>query len=256
MPLSTQQIKFIKALMQKKQRQENKLFVAEGPKVVGDFMRQRFPIQSLYATATYISENENLLKTQTFPVTEISEKELDRISTLTTPNKVLALCHIPEYEINEQEILNRWSLALDGINDPGNMGTIIRMAHWFNIRYAFCSPDCVEAYNPKTVQAAMGSLAAVKVIYTPMDALLNRMAGKIPIFGTFLNGQNCYDVDAGKNGLLVFGSETHGISPKVASCIDRRISIPPAEGQIPPDSLNAAVSCGIILAEWHRRNRL
>lgn len=256
MPLSAQQIKFIKALSQKKNRQQLKLFVAEGPKVVNDFISRGFPLDTLYATANYISENKGLLNENSVQIIEISEKELTRISTLSTPNKVLALCRIPEYRMEEKYVLSHWSLVLDGINDPGNMGTIIRLAHWFNIGYIFCSPDCVEAYNPKTVQAAMGSLAAVKVVYTDLPSFLQQFAGRMPVLGTYMNGESVYTLNTGSKGLIVMGSEAHGISTAIEPYITQKTGIPAPVVHNHPDSLNVAVSTGIVLSEIFRKGAL
>ena len=254
--LSTNKIKLINALKLKKGRTENNLFIAEGPKVVSDLMVNNYNIVELYATVPFIESYNNLLSEKRIDITEISEKELGRISGLKTPNQVLAVCKIKEHCPDLKEILSHWSFVLDGVNDPGNMGTIIRIAHWFNIRNIICASETVDIYNPKTVQSTMGSLAFVKTIYTDLKPFLKSLGTDFPLLGTFMSGQSIYDADLDKKGIIVFGSESHGISKEVSTLLNHRISIPSTNITSCPDSLNVAVSAGIISAELLRKGLL
>ncbi len=254
--LSSNKIKLINALKLKKGRAENKLFIAEGPKVVTDLIVNNYDIMDLYATTPFLESYNDLLSEKRINITEVSEKELDRISGLTTANQVLAVCRIREHTIDFKEILSHWSFVLDGVNDPGNLGTIIRMAHWFNIKNIICSPETVDVYNPKTVQSTMGSLAFVKTTYTDLAPFLKLLGKDLPVFGTFMSGQSIYDADFGKCGVIVFGSESHGISKEVTQLLSQRISIPSTNKTSCPDSLNVAVSAGIIAAELLRKGLL
>lgn len=254
--LSSNKIKFINALKIKKNRAENGLFIAEGPKVVSDLISNQYPVSELFATSAYIENNQVLLSEKKITLTEITEKELGRISALTTPNQVLALCKIKEHTLDLKELLSQWSFVLDGINDPGNLGTIIRIAHWFSIKNIICSQDTVDVYNSKTVQSTMGSLAFVKVIYTDLATFLNQVDTKVPVLGTFMKSKSIYDVDLKKQGLIVFGSESHGISKEIEKNISLKVSIPSTHCASHPDSLNVAVSAGIIAAELQRKDLL
>jgi len=254
--ITSSKIKFINTLKLKKHRIENGLFIAEGTKVVNDLIINNYDITELYATTAFIENHITVLSDKNILVHEVSEKELNRISALTTPNQVLAVCKMKDHEIDIKEILNRWSFVLDEINDPGNLGTIIRIAHWFNIKYIICSPGTVDVYNPKTVQSTMGSLAFVKIVYTDLPSFLKKLDNKIPILGAFMNGKNIYDVNLGKSGIVIFGSESHGISNEVRKSVSISVSIPSANKASCPDSLNVAVSTGIIAAELLRKGLL
>jgi len=254
--ITAAKIKFVNALKLKKHRVENGLFIAEGTKVISGLIANNYDIAELYATSAFIETYNNLLSGKKIDITEITEKELGRISGLTTPNQVLGVCKTREYKIDLKEILNRWTFVLDGVNDPGNLGTIIRIAHWFNISNIICSHGMVDVYNPKTVQSTMGSLAFVKTIYTDLPPFLLQLGKKIPVLGTFMTGKNMYDVDLDKRGLVVFGSESHGISKEVAQYVSLKVSIPSTLKTSCPDSLNVAVSAGIISAELLRKGLL
>ena len=251
--LSTTKIKFVNALKLKKNRIDNGLFIAEGPKVVNDLIANNYEVIELFATTSYIVSCNKILAEKKTEVSEITEKELGRMSGLTTPNQVLAVCKIKEHNIDLNEILNHWSFVLDGVNDPGNLGTIIRIAHWFNIKNVICSQGTVDVYNSKTVQSTMGSLAYVKTIYTDLSPFLNQFDKEYPVLGTFMTGKSIYDADLDEKGLIVFGSESHGISDGVKQYVNLKVSIPCADKTSCPDSLNVAVSAGIISAELLRK---
>ncbi len=253
--INNTQIKFIKSLHQKKNRFENKVFIAEGIKIVNDLIENNFAIKELYATPSYLKTFHKLLEKKTYTVYEINEKTLSRISTLSSPNQVLAICKMIEYDLNLIDIKEKWHIVLDNINDPGNMGTIIRTAHWFGIDTIICSKDSVDVYNPKVVQSTMGSLAAVKIIYTDLRFFLSQINDKHSIWGSMLEGENFLKQRYPKSGLIIFGSESHGINKNLHAFIHYKISIG-SNSIRKPDSLNVSVSAGIILSELFRQKSL
>ncbi len=234
------QIKFIKSLQLKKYRDLHGMFTAEGTKTVREFLNSRFSTEGLYAT------NPELLDIQEAPVTLITESELKKLSYLKTPNKVIGIFHIPE---QRQPVFDHWTLALDGIRDPGNLGTIIRLCDWFGIDQVICSPDCVDCYNPKVVQASMGSLARVHVIYTELNSVLT--SSGLPLYGAFMTGSNVTKVHLPQAGVLVMGSEGSGISEAISRILHERISIP-RYGEEVTESLNVATATAILLHELRR----
>ena len=186
MALSKNRIKYIHSLEQKKNRKADKVFLAEGPKLVGDLLGH-FPCQFLLATSEWLSRNRPL--STVTDVTEVSEEELSRASLLKTPQQVLAVFRQPDEETDISVISHSLCLALDDVQDPGNLGTIVRLADWFGIEHIFCSPNTVDIYNPKTVQATMGGIARVRLHYTPLPEFI-RSLKDIPVYGTFLDGEN------------------------------------------------------------------
>ena len=240
--ISKNQIKLIRSLKQNKFRKEHALFVAEGPKIVGEFPGSTMKVDTIFALEDWIIENEEKFKYQKAAMVKVSAKELSQISNLSTPNQVLALCRIPDRDpddIPEDEDL---ILALDGIRDPGNLGTIIRTADWFGVKHLICSDDCVDVFNPKVVQSTMGSISRVKVYYTDLAEYLYN-AGT-DIYATVMDGQSIFDSSPGK-GIYVIGNESNGIRPEVLRHATEKISIP-ASGKA--ESLNAAVATGVVLA--------
>ena len=245
MTLSKNRIKYIRSLEQKKNRKADKVFLAEGPKLVGDLLGH-FSCQFLLATSEWLSRNQPLSVTD---VTEVSEEELSRASLLKTPQQVLAVFRQPDEETDVSVISRSLCLALDDVQDPGNLGTIIRLADWFGIEHIFCSPNTVDIYNPKTVQATMGGIARVRLHYTPLK--------DIPVYGTFLDGENMYGQSLSKNGLIVMGNEGNGIGKEVKSLINRKLYIPnyPASRES-AESLNVAIATAVVCAEFRRQAAL
>jgi len=233
--------KYIQSLGQKKHRDEEGLFVAEGPKLVAELLgTSRENIQELYAVKEWIKENSHWIK---IPVTEVSESELEKISQLKTPNQVLAV--LKKFETGESiTTKGKISLVLDTIQDPGNMGTIIRIADWFGVEQIICSEDCADIYNPKVIQATMGSIGRVKVFYTDLNKWLNLQKG-IAIYAALLEGKDVRKVGVLKEGLIIIGNESKGISDNVLNFVNEKITIP-QKGKA--ESLNAAVATGIILS--------
>ncbi len=252
--ISKSRIKLIRSLEMKKKRQETGLFVAEGPKLVGDLWPH---FECVYAAATdaWLRRHGAEERRRTTEYDTVTEEELRRTSLLKNPQEVVALFRIPEPgELPAGEPARRLCLALDDVQDPGNLGTILRLADWFGIETVFCSPGCADVYNPKTVQATMGALARVRVYCHPLPDLLRRLPADVPVYGTFLDGQSLYAQPLEQRGVIVMGNEGRGISAEVAQAVTRRLHIP----NFPPqrattESLNVAVATAIICAEFRRR---
>lgn len=239
--LSKQKIKDIQTLGQKKFRQQERLFIAEGPKLVKElFEADPSIVKEVFAVKEWIGDNEKIARKTT--VTEISETELERISQLTTPNKVLAI--VRQFDEDDEIIIKgKITLALDGIQDPGNLGTIIRTAEWFGVNQVVCSNDSAEVYNPKVVQATMGSIARVKVFYTDLHEWLVEQKD-ISIYATILEGEDVTTIKKIKEGIIIFGNESKGISPGILQLATVKLTIP-KKGKA--ESLNAAVAAGVVL---------
>ncbi len=236
-----QRIKDIQSLGQKKFRQQEKLFIAEGPKLVKEILEtDSSMVDEVFALKEWIIDNLAIAgKTK---ITEITETELERISQLTTPNKVLAVVRQFD-EDNEIIVKGKIVLALDGIQDPGNLGTIIRIADWFGVEQIVCSNDSAEVYNPKVVQATMGSIARVKVFYTDLKEWLTEQKD-VSIYATTLEGQDVTAVKKISEGIIIFGNESKGISSDILQLANVKLSIP-KKGKA--ESLNAAVAAGVVL---------
>lgn len=235
--LSKNQIKNITRLKQKKYRQQEGLFIAEGGKVIKEFLSSTFKLVDLFTTETFNVENESI----------ISEADLKKISCLTTPNTALAIFKMPDAKALKNEGL---ILALDDIRDPGNLGTIIRLCDWFGIKQLVCSHKTVDCYNPKVVQATMGSLTRVKIVYTDLSAYLKEI--NLPVFGAFMDGKNVYQTNLPKAGVLVLGNEANGISSIIETCVTDKISIPRFGDLQATESLNVATAGAILLSEFRR----
>lgn len=240
--LSKAQNKHIRSLTQQKFRSEYRLFVAEGVKVANEWLQSANPVQMIVATDLWAAANTDLLSRHPEATLHVvTEAELATLSTLQTPNQVLLV--VPYPEAKSVPILNEWYLALDDIQDPGNMGTIIRIADWFGINHIICSPGCVDVYNPKVVQSAMGGHLRVAVYEADLTVVLPTLP--LPRFAATLGGSNVYDVGTHSSGILIIGNESKGISGNVAAMATRQITIPRKGGA---ESLNAAVSAGILCA--------
>jgi len=254
--LSKSRISLIRSLRHKKFRISHGLFVAEGEKTVKDLIstspdKNTFRIDSIYATSGWSDKNKNV-RIAGVDITEVTDDELKRISSLTTPNKVLAVVRIPHFEYDMSLIKNDLTLVLDDIQDPGNLGTIIRIAHWYGIKQIFCSENSTDVFNPKTIQSAMGSLWSVKLFYTELAAFLKYYyeSTDLPVIGTFLKGQSIYNRQPELKGLIVLGNEARGISEKLEPYIRTRVTIPAYNENSRPDSINVAMSAAIICSEF------
>ncbi|MGE5106983.1 MAG: TrmH family RNA methyltransferase [Sphingobacteriales bacterium] len=243
--LSKTQVKYIQSLSHKKFRDEEGVFIAEGPKIVAEILKEKpSAVRYIYAVKNWHETNENLVKNiGTESLNEVSEKELEKISSLNTPNQVFAIIKkLPAKQNIDCKI--QLVIALDEIQDPGNLGTIIRIADWFGIKHIICSKDCADVYNSKVVQSTMGSIIRVNVMYTDLEDFLNKQKG-IEIMAAALEGIPVQKIKEGKNGVLLIGNESKGISKELLSFASTKITIP----QIgKAESLNAAVATGIILS--------
>ena len=247
--LSKNQIKRIQSLARKKGRREEGCFIAEGNKLVEDTLSV-FECDLILATPSWIVSHahESLSKIQ-----EVDEQEMSKVSQLVTPPDVLAVYRIPEYHLNIETLKKELVLALDTVQDPGNLGTIVRLADWFGIRHIVCSPDTADLYNPKVVQATMGALARVKVYYRSLPDFLSQVDSSV-VYGTFLDGEDIFNTSLTKSGVIVMGNEGNGISVKLEPYIGKRLYIPNYPvGQPTSESLNVAVAAAITCAEFRRR---
>ena len=248
--LSKNKIKQITSLSQKKYRDESGLFVAEGTKLIID-LSSSFHCSTLVATSGWIKENGKINADE---VIEVEADELKKISNQKTPQGVLAVFQKPEHDWKQDDLHQKLSLALDDVQDPGNLGTIIRIADWFGITDIFCSEHCADAFSPKTVQATMGALSRVRVHTVNLQDFLKFCSGKLPVYGTFMNGENIYDKTLTTNGIIVMGNEGNGISSEIEKLVTKRLLIPnfPA-GQVTSESLNVGVATALVCAEFRRR---
>jgi TrmH family RNA methyltransferase len=241
MSISKNQLKLITSLSQKKYRQKHHLFIAEGVKVVNELLNSSLEVEILFCAddfKTAISEDK---------ITRISELELKKISSLKSPNKVLGIFKIPE----EKQLENTGLiLALDAINDPGNLGTIIRLCDWFGISQLICSKDTVDCYNQKVVQASMGSLTRISIHYTDLEDYVSTT--NLPTFIADMDGENIYKTILPKEGIIILGNEANGVSKEVKKQIQRTISIPRFGKTQETESLNVATAAAILLSEFKR----
>lgn len=252
-------MKFINSLRQKKNRHKHGLFIIEGEKMVDELLESRMSVHSLYATAEWFRKYSLIPDKQklpeNFPVYEINNSELARISGLSQPNKVLAIVSVPVFDPKIGGQGDKLILVLDNISDPGNLGTLIRSADWFGIEDIVCSNNSAEFTNPKVVQSTMGSVLRVKVHYKNLPEFLSspEITG-MPVIGAFLEGPAIYSQQLPDSGLIVLGNESAGITPETEKYITQRISIPSFHhGKHTAESLNIAVAGSIILSEFKRR---
>jgi len=254
--LSKNKTKFINSIKKKKYRELYHCFFAEGEKLVDELLRSKIQITDILSTSEWLEKNKQNIPSE-IEISEITDAELKKISSLSTPNKVLAIAKQPELCYKNYEIQNDLSIVLDNINDPGNLGTIIRIADWFGIKNIFCSKESVDSYNPKVVQASMGALYRVKIHYVDLDLFLPQFSEieNFKIFGTFLEGENIYNVKLCNNGFIIMGSESHGISDYIKPHVNKKLFIPNFPGDIKTsESLNISVATAIICSEFRRRS--
>ncbi len=247
------EISFIRSLSSRKERYAAGVFVAEGEKLVKELLASSFTVRRVYLCGDGIQLPQQV----TVPSERITSREMERISLLKTPSDILAVVEMPDYGSTETFLPEDWVLALDDVQDPGNMGTIIRLADWFGIRDIFCSKATVDCFNPKVVQATMGAIVRVRVHYVPLPKFLQRMLSEgIPVYGTFLEGENIYDAELPAKGILVMGNEGQGISTLVEQQTTRKLFIPsyPTNTET-SESLNVAIATAVATAEIRRRLR-
>lgn len=237
--LSKNQIKLITRLKQKKYRQQDGLFIVEGIKTIKELLQSHFKLHALYTTESFNFDAKDEIL--------ISETDLKRISFLATPNKALAIFEIPEFKSIQN---NGLILVLDAIRDPGNLGTIIRLCDWFGITDLVCSKETVDCFNPKVVQATMGSITRVNITYLNLIPFLEKT--NLPVFGAFMEGENVYKKQLPEEGILVMGNEANGVSKEVEALISEKISIPRFGNIQETESLNVATAAAILLSEFKR----
>tara|TARA_B110000879_G_scaffold137981_1_gene180000 strand:+ start:95 stop:814 length:720 start_codon:yes stop_codon:yes gene_type:complete len=239
MSLSKNHLKLIISLSQKKYRHKYKLFIVEGIKVVQEFLNSSYELEILFSTESSFSYLDSFI--------EVSEQELKKISSLKTPNKVIALFKIP---VQKNSSSSGLIVALDAINDPGNLGTIIRLCDWFGIDQLLCSKETVDCYNTKVVQSSMGSLTRVAISYVDLKEYLTSVS--IPVFIADMDGDNIYEMKPPTSAVLVMGNEANGISNSIKQIVSTKISIPRYGNSQLTESLNVATATAILLSEFRR----
>ncbi len=247
-------IKFIQSLKQTKSRKENKMFLVEGNKLVDELLSSNFKVENILVTDLWLEKFPEMAGRLPF-YGIISQKQMEQISCMVTAPGILATAHTPYYNISPSDAENEFIIALDGINDPGNLGTIIRTADWFGIKKIVCSRDCADAWQAKTIQSTMGSIFRIEIMETDLKGFLTEInstdvASRVPtpIYGALMEGENIFTKKIEKkNGVIIIGSESHGIRQDVLPLVTSPIHIPRAKGS-KTESLNASVAAAIILA--------
>jgi RNA methyltransferase, TrmH family len=251
--ISKNKIKFLQSLSRKKARDESGLFIAEGEKLISELINSGFKFELLVARNDRIDKYTNIKCEKII----VSDDELKKISLLSTPSSVIAVCVQRFNLLNDVLQKDDLTLVLDDIQDPGNFGTIIRLASWFGIDEIICSENTVECYNPKVIQATMGAIAHVNIKYTNLKHFLENSSkkGRI-VYGTFMEGENIYKTNLVENGIIVFGNEGKGISQEIKEIIAHKISIPSFQANHPTvESLNVSIAASIVCSEFRRRKK-
>ncbi|MBO5686933.1 MAG: RNA methyltransferase [Alistipes sp.] len=241
------EIQFVRSLSDKRVRDAERLFIAEGDKLIAEILQSGWRVRNLYALEGHFDGHAE----------RVSEKEMERISQLKTASTSLAVVEQPRHKSVKSAPAGALSLALDGVQNPGNLGTIIRLADWFGVEDIFCSEDTADCFNPKVVQATMGAILRVRVHYLPLaDFLRHTRESGVEVYGTMLDGDNIYDTELASSGVIVMGNEGRGVSAECAASFSQRLLIPAysAAGQ-GSESLNVAMATGIVCAEFRRRMR-
>jgi TrmH family RNA methyltransferase len=257
--ISRMKMKQIHSLSRKKNRELQKQFLVEGEKMVKEFLEgssRDIPLLTeIFATEKWIEVNNHLLEHSGIEICSATEQELGKASNLVTPQPVIAVARIPETNLDPTTLSSELVLGFEAIRDPGNLGTIIRTADWFGISQILCTPDSVDQYNPKVVQATMGAIARVQVHYVDLEEVLSDQSFQNkPVYGTFLGGENIYTTQLERQPLIIFGNESKGLSSRYNSHIKGRISIPSfAVGGAGSESLNLASSVAVVCSELKRR---
>ncbi len=249
--LSKNKIKFINSLSLKKYRDESGLFIAEGEKLIQELISAGFSIETLILTENYLSVFGSVNCDKIIA----SDSEIKKISSREAPQGIIAICKKKQTQFSLSNINNKLVIALDDIQDPGNLGTIIRLASWFGIDSIICSLNTVDCYNPKVIQSTMGAVAHVDIIYTDLFIFLTEARSKgIHIYGTFLDGINIYKSNELKNGILVFGNEGNGVSKEIERVVETKLLIPPFNNNETVESLNVSMAAAIAISEFKRRS--
>jgi RNA methyltransferase, TrmH family len=253
--ISKNTIKLIKSLEQKKFRLKEKAFIVEGDKNVSEVIQSKFKIENLYATRVFLDKNISTIKDLKI-ISEVTKEEICKASLLKSPQNSIAICTLPETKILPEKLDNKLKIYLDDIQDPGNLGTIIRICDWFGVDQLFCSLNTADLFNPKVIQASMGSFCRINVYYSTFEqiaVLANNSA--IPIYGALLAGENIYTQKLPENALLVMGNEGNGINSEIEKLLVCKIKIPEFNSNDKTaESLNVSVATAIICSEFKRQN--
>ncbi len=250
--ISKNNIKYVNSLRIKKFRNQDGLFIAEGERLIDELLSSSLIIKAIYHTSDWNHQRDKLNE----EIFQITIEEMKKISGLSTPSNVFALVEIPEFNISYKDLNKSLTLALDDIQDPGNLGTIIRLADWFGIDTVLCSNETVDAFSPKVIQSCMGAISRVKVIYCDLEDTLKELSVKynLPVYGTFMEGEDIYKVTLSQKGVIVMGNEGNGISPKIEKIVSQKIHIPTfANNRTAVESLNVAMATAIVCSEFRRR---
>jgi len=252
--ISKSTIKLIKSLALKKYRIKENLFLVEGDKIVTEVLNSDYSVEKLFATNSYFSLNEQICK-KAKSFIEVSHKDIINASLLNSPQNSLALCSVKIHTFYQNEIGNNLSIYLDDIQDPGNLGTILRICDWYKVENLFCSPKTVDIYNPKVIQASMGSFSRVNTYSIPFEQVANMAkSSSMPLYGAFLQGENIYKEKLPQRAILVVGNEGKGIQKEIEVMIDKKIKIPEfSTDKISAESLNVSVAMAIICSEFKRQ---
>lgn len=252
--LSKNKIKLIQSLNRKKDRDESGLFLVEGNKMVEEALRSDYQIETLVCTALFAAQHPEI-RSKVKEIIEADRDSIQKASLLQNPQEALAIIIQPELNAPELNLNTELCLALDFIQDPGNLGTILRIADWFGIDTVICSENTVDVFNPKVVQASMGAIFRIKTWYTDLEKFLTQTKeSRIPVYGTFMDGNNIYIEPLTRNGIIVLGNEGNGISDQIAKLVNRRIAIPTfSTNTNKAESLNVAIAASICCSEFKRR---
>ncbi len=251
--ISKNKLKFIQSLSRKKIRDQHQVFIAEGQKMVDDLLNSDLVPTLIIATSQWLSEHS--VKTNQAEIVETTLSEIKKISLLKSPPEVLVVFKQPEWSFQLKELQNELTLFLDEIQDPGNLGTIIRLSDWFGIKHLICSVGCADVFNPKTIQSTMGAISRVKVSYVDtVEFLKDYQQLNLPIYGTYLDGDNIYQTSLENKGLIIMGNEGKGIGIDAAAYVSNKLFIPPFPQDIPTsESLNVSIATAVVCAEFRRR---
>ncbi|MCX6335052.1 MAG: RNA methyltransferase [Bacteroidia bacterium] len=252
--ISRHKANFIISLQKKKAREEEKLYLIEGDKLVREFLEARVPVRMLVAKPEFLNSLLQVHKQGIAEVIPASYEEIKKISSLTTPHNALAVIEMPDMKPDPADLKKGLTVALDTVQDPGNLGTIIRAAAWFGIKNIYCSPDCVDVYNPKVIQASMGAILHVNVFYTDLGTFLkSALENNIKVFGALIDGESIYSYKLENYGIILLGNESKGISEELSPYITDRIMIPKiSNARAGIDSLNVSMAASVIFSEFTR----
>lgn len=254
--ISKNKVKFIISLQKKKVRDEEKLYVIEGDKIVREFLGAGIPLKTLIAKPEFLGSLSSEMTRNVLEIEDVSYEDLKRISTLKTPHNAVALVPITEKHLDHAEIFKNLCVAIDSIQDPGNLGTIIRASAWFGIKHIICSYDCVDIYNPKVIQASMGAMLNANVYYHNLKELfISARANNISVFGTFLEGDSVYSHKLDNKGIILLGNESRGISADLIPFVTYKIMIPKfSSARLGIDSLNVGMAASVVFSEFMRKS--